>query len=316
VNGVSAVLARISEIEQHFAPYPVRVSAERPSSSAAAFAGELELQLAAPSSAGPTGQSVVDIAKRYLGVPYLYGGTDPNVGLDCSALVQLAYRQVGVDLPRTSAEQATQGLPVASLADALPGDLVAFNSPVSHIGIYAGDGKMVVAPHTGEVVRIETITKQPTAIRRILPAPQPATPAAVAYTPRPAALRSGSSAYASLFTAAEQRYGLPAGLLDAVARAESSYRPDVVSSAGAIGLMQLMPSTAASLGVDPHDPVQSIDGAGRLLQGHLQRFGDISLALAAYNAGGPAVAKYGGIPPYQETQNYVRKVMTYLSEAK
>jgi soluble lytic murein transglycosylase-like protein len=314
VNGVSAVLARISEIEQRFAASPVATASEN---SASAVAFSRELQLAGAGSTPSTGQAVVDNAKRYLGVPYLYGGTDPAVGLDCSALVQLAYREAGVNLPRTSAEQATQGTAVASLADARPGDLVAFNSPVSHIGIYAGDGKMVVAPHSGEVVRIETITKQPTAIRRILPDVQPTPAWASAYSPRPAALRGGgASEYASLFTAAEQRYGLPSGLLDAVARAESNYRPDVVSKAGATGLMQLMPNTAAALGVDPRDPVQSIDGAGRLLQGHLERFGDLSLALAAYNAGGPAVAKYGGIPPYSETQSYVRKVLSYLSEAR
>lgn len=311
MNGVSAVLARIGEIEQRFAPLRVN------SSSGTAFAGELQLALggAGAGASSSTGDRVVDIAKRYLGVPYLYGGTDPSQGLDCSALVQLAYSEVGVKLPRTSAEQAKQGVAVPSLADAIPGDLVAFNSPVTHIGIYAGDGKMVVAPHTGEVVRIETITKQPTAIRRILPEPVASLPPVSAYTPRPAALRGGSQ-YAALFSAAEQRYGLPSGLLDAVARAESNYRSDVVSSAGATGLMQLMPSTAAALGVDPQDPVASIDGAGRLLQGHLQRFGDLSLALAAYNAGGGAVSKYGGIPPYAETQAYVRKVLNYLNEAR
>ena len=100
-------------------------------------------------------------------------------------------------------------------------------------------------------------------------------------------------------------------LLSSIARAESGYNPNATSGAGAQGLMQLMPETARSLGVDPTDPAQAVDGAARLLAGHLQRFGSTALAVAAYNAGGTAVARYGGIPPYAETQAYVRRVMSY-----
>ena len=132
---------------------------------------------------------------------------------------------------------------------------------------------------------------------------------------RPAALRtpSGVAAYSDLFAAATQKYALPAGLLAAVAQVESGGNPNAVSSAGAVGLMQLMPGTARGLGVrDSRDPAQAVDGAARLLRDHLRSFGSVDLALAAYNAGPGAVRKHDGIPPYAETQNYVRKVNALL----
>lgn len=269
---------------------------------------------------GVTGDQIVADAKRYLGVPYLYGGTDPAKGLDCSALVQRAYADLGISLPRTSQEQATMGVEVPSLAQAQPGDLVCFGSPATHIGIYAGNGMMVVAPHTGTDVQIQAITTTPSTIRRIVGGQSPSLLPPTAN--RPAALSSnagsswptGAGAYATAFAAAEHKYGLPTGLLSAVAKVESNYHPDAVSSAGAIGLMQLMPSTASALGVDPTNPAQAIDGAARLLKGQLTKYGSLELALAAYNAGGPTVDRYGGIPPYPETQNYVRKVMAEMNE--
>jgi soluble lytic murein transglycosylase-like protein len=103
-----------------------------------------------------------------------------------------------------------------------------------------------------------------------------------------------------------------AQVLAAVADAESGYDPNAVSSAGARGVMQLMPTTARELGVDPMDPSAAIDGAARLLASDLQQFGSLPLALAAYNAGAGAVTHYGGIPPYPETQAYVQRIMTKL----
>jgi cell wall-associated NlpC family hydrolase len=107
------------------------------------------------------------VAQQYLGVPYVWGGESPS-GFDCSGLVQYVYGQLGVDLPRTAAEQAQVGQPVAGLADARPGDLLAFHDPVDHIGIYAGNGLMMVAPKTGDVVKVQPVSDQPTAIRRVL----------------------------------------------------------------------------------------------------------------------------------------------------
>ena len=90
---------------------------------------------------------------------------------------------------------------------------------------------------------------------------------------------------------------------------ESAYKQTARSSVGAIGLGQLMPGTAAMLGVDPYDTKQNLDGSARYLLMLLERFGDMELALAGYNAGPEAVQKYGGIPPYAETQGHVKKVM-------
>ena len=117
----------------------------------------------------PDGLSpAIDIAQRYLGVPYVWGGESPS-GFDCSGLLQYVYNQLGVKLPRVAADQARAGQPVASLADARPGDLIAFGEPVDHIGIYAGNNLMVVAPKTGDVVKVQEIYREPSAIRRVLP---------------------------------------------------------------------------------------------------------------------------------------------------
>lgn len=108
-----------------------------------------------------------------------------------------------------------------------------------------------------------------------------------------------------------RREGLSPRLVQAVVQVESGYNPRALSSKGAMGLMQLMPATAGELGVvNAYDPEANIRGGARYLRQQLDRFsGDIRLALAAYNAGPTAVAKYGDIPPYRETRNYVRKVL-------
>lgn len=116
------------------------------------------------------------------------------------------------------------------------------------------------------------------------------------------------SEFSELFAAAGARHGVDPGLLRAVAEVESGFNPSAVSSAGAQGLMQFMPATAAEFGVDAFDPASAIDGAARYLAKELDRFGDPKLAIAAYNAGAGAVRRHGGVPPFAETQAYVQKV--------
>lgn len=109
------------------------------------------------------------------------------------------------------------------------------------------------------------------------------------------------------------KYGLEPRLLRAVLQAESGGDPRTVSPKGAIGLMQLMPATAKAMGVeDPFDPAQNLEGGARYLRFLLDTFGELELALAAYNAGPGAIRRYGGIPPYPETQHYVRRVLSNL----
>lgn len=123
----------------------------------------------------------------------------------------------------------------------------------------------------------------------------------------------GATNYDAYFDAAAETYGVPVGLLKAVGMVESGFNANAVSSCGAQGVMQLMPSTASSLGVtNAFDPAQNIMGGAKYLRQMLDYFnGDVSLALAAYNAGAGAVQKYGGIPPYAETQAYVKRVLQY-----
>ena len=128
-----------------------------------------------------------------------------------------------------------------------------------------------------------------------------------------AALPKRALQYEAIFDEASRTYGVSKSLLLAVAKQESNFDPNSVSHAGAQGIMQLMPGTAKTLGVkNAFDPYENIMGGAKLLRDNIRSFGSVPLALAAYNAGPGAVKKYGGVPPYKETQDYVKKIMADL----
>lgn len=128
--------------------------------------------------------------------------------------------------------------------------------------------------------------------------------------------QSQSTSLDNIFARAAQETGVPLDLLKAVGKAESNFDPNARSHCGAMGVMQLMPATAKTLGVtDAYNPEQNIMAGAKHLRNMMDRFdGDATLALAAYNAGAGNVYKYDGIPPFPETQNYVRKVMAYAGQ--
>lgn len=147
--------------------HPLTVPGQAPAATAA------QVGAAQPVEAPPAGAGgrVVDGARRYLGVPYRWGGTDPATGLDCSGFVQRVFADLGVSVPRVSRDQSSAGVAVGSLAQARPGDLVYWNGTAgrpNHIGIYLGDGTMIHAPRTGDVVKVAPVrSAPPDAIRRV-----------------------------------------------------------------------------------------------------------------------------------------------------
>jgi soluble lytic murein transglycosylase-like protein len=164
--------------------------------------------------------------------------------------------------------------------------------------------------------RVEAATTSAASGPASAPAPRPAADGSGAAVGEPAGgvpgwaskLPAAGRPWASMIDQAARSVGIEPELLGAVVQTESGFRPGAVSRAGAIGLAQLMPGTAAALGVDPHDPAENLAGGARYLREQLDRFGAVDLALAAYNAGPHRVAEAGGIPQISETVAYVDTV--------
>jgi soluble lytic murein transglycosylase-like protein len=162
----------------------------------------------------------------------------------------------------------------------------------------------------------QSVSAAPAAAAAATPASPLATTASAPAT-GPSALPAGTP-YGAEITAAAKRHGLDPALLAGLIKQESGFNANARSGAGAVGLTQLMPGTAAGLGVtNPTDPAQSIEGGAKYLAEQLERFGgDPARALAAYNAGPGAVERFGGVPPYAETQNYVRIVQANAAKLR
>jgi soluble lytic murein transglycosylase-like protein len=160
----------------------------------------------------------------------------------------------------------------------------------------------VASPSAAEI-RVEIL---PDGTKRVYNTPEPRPASRPAF---PAVL-PGQTTYRELADLSAARHELDPLLVSAVIAVESAWNPEAVSVKGAIGLMQLMPETARTLGVDPWDPEGNLDGGSRYLRSLLDGFdGDLELALAGYNAGPGSVERYGGVPPYPETLAYVEKVL-------
>lgn len=164
-----------------------------------------------------------------------------------------------------------------------------------------GLAKMLYPHLLGQAERGESMPNLPAPLPRSLPG------ATSAYT-KASASKLSSAELSRTVARASAETGLPADLIHGVIQTESGGDSTALSPKGAVGLMQLMPSTARELGVDPTDPVQNILGGAKYLARMKERFGSDQLALAAYNAGPGAVEAHGGIPPYRETQDYVKRV--------
>jgi peptidoglycan DL-endopeptidase CwlO len=174
VPGVTAaVQARIDQITTRFAAIATPETTTVAPVADTSFADTLhQAEASSAVTGGDAAQKTISVAREYLGVPYVYGGTDPQKGLDCSGFVQLVYRRMGIELPRVTYDQVHSGVPV-DRADLRPGDLVFSvgdgGRTNGHVGISIGGGAWIAAPRTGDVVRVQPLPDHITAIRRVLP---------------------------------------------------------------------------------------------------------------------------------------------------
>lgn len=235
---------------------------------------------------------------------------------DVTAVPPGASRQHGVTSPSSSAGAfatalalaAALGHPAANLPSSSPGAPPSVTPPTITLGAAIGMAPLRPIPAAGLGV-----IGSASAASGISGMDGNAGAAASGGTWK-AKLPAAGRVWADAIEAAAGRHGVDPRLLAALVRAESGFRPQARSSAGAIGLAQLMPATARGLGVDPYDPAANLDGGARYLRDMQRRFGSDALALAAYNAGPGRVERSGGIPNIPETRAYVARVLRFYQE--
>lgn len=181
-----------------------------------------------------------------------------------------------------------------------------FSSPIPEIG---GDFATALASEMGVAANPSSGARSPWGVPTPVLLPTPVSPLS--------GFNARSDNVDALIAFYANKHGVEADLVKALVKAESGFNPRALSPKGAMGLTQLMPDTAKALGIaDPLDASQNLDGGVRYLKQQIETFGDVSLALAAYNAGPAAVRRYGGVPPYAETRGYVERVLRYRDQFK
>jgi cell wall-associated NlpC family hydrolase len=235
IQQIQTTLARFDPtLSARAAPYGTVRGGPEGTPGAVAVAGALA-EVLGPGAAGGapgdgvTGEQVAAAAQKYVGVPYVWGGTDPRTGMDCSAFVQRVHADLGISLPRVVRDQMTHGTAVASLAEARPGDLLVSHGG-DHIAIYLGNGKAIDAPSPGKTIQVRDAWEKHsnlTAIRRIVSDHAPAVGAAPVSGPATAALDASQRRYAQVIVDEVRARGLPAqAAVNAISTAlqESSLR--------------------------------------------------------------------------------------------
>ncbi|WLC82445.1 NlpC/P60 family protein [Clostridium estertheticum] len=268
--------------------------------------------------------------KSYLGRAYVWGGSNPTTGFDCSGLVQYCYGKYGIPLPRVTTEQVFSGVHV-EFGSMQAGDLVFFGTSdnVHHVGVYIGNGKYLQAPKTGDVVKISNLSDRgdfyearrvfkatkDTSTTKDTPTTKDAdTKAKVLYIALP-----NNKAFVDIFYKVEKETGVDAILLASIAITESSLNPNDVSSAGASGLCQMMPEGFIELGFDISkifDPYTNVLACAYEIKNlyTYKQITSVAGMLSAYNGGIGNFIKYNGNIPFAETKAYPGKVTGAYSQ--
>jgi len=205
---------------------------------------------------------------------------------------------------------------VLAVSPVFGGEYVVFSSGLKlRADRHEQSGSVIRLFHNGGVIEVPSNVISGFEEEEVV-TPQPVAAVPETAVPKPEAATPPSRDPKAMVRDAARRSGLPEEFVESVAQVESGFRADAVSPKGAMGVMQLMPGTAKTLGADPHDTAQNIDAGTRLLRDLLVKYdGDVVKALAAYNAGEGAVDKYQGLPPYNETRWYVKKVIDAYQKA-